>query len=345
MSKKEPCKSDFFVNLFSRGHLNILEKIIFNLPPRTLIWCQDINEDWKQIIKFFLASKNPKILKIRDIRLREEWGLKGPIIHSVSLDSFGIFHVKCFQMINDEVDVVAAANVNETRKCKVIVFDAQTASVRHVLYLKNFDGDDDGDFDVLEVKMSMDRKFLVAYVHQDPEVRFYLVWKRTENYLATSQIRECDREWCQILRPHLQNVPFLVDGSLLIFRREFIDDAGRHVVEYDNWNLEEDVSSKKEFIIANDILPGTWYKHRDGKGIVETFISVSAENKTKHLTTLIDGKRHDQNLDSKIEAAFVIGHSTNSFATMLICTLDMKYFQFFEFKTGMLQRVGVREWR
>ncbi len=49
MSIKEDCfEFDILVEFFKRGLHAVLEKIIFKLPPRSLLACKDVNKVWCQ---------------------------------------------------------------------------------------------------------------------------------------------------------------------------------------------------------------------------------------------------------------------------------------------------------
>jgi len=181
MTIQEHFKSDFLVEFSNRGLNSVLEKIIFKLPPRSILACKEVNKAWHQIIIFYCQSSNPRIRKIREEQLEEEWKKKGPIIQKVSLESFGIFQVHCFHMIGDEDHLIVAANFNKTKKAKIIILSTTTIEV-----LKVLDINSGVDQEVLEIKMSIDKTFLVAYIKTKQAFTeseaYYWVWKRNEDF-------------------------------------------------------------------------------------------------------------------------------------------------------------------
>jgi len=287
MSETNPeTKIDFFTELFARGFRVIMENIILDLPPRIIVACREVNKGWSSILHFYSNSKNKIFPKKRDIRLDQEWRKKDPIIKTICLEKFGIFHVKCFHMIGDENQIVVAAAINETRKAKIIVIDAKMDFVEKILGVTN---SEDVEIDVAEIKMSMEDNFLVAYVHEsDTENRFYQVWNRNKDFSVIPHRQECKPEWCKIIMTHLANIPLLRNGSLFIFIREIFDEWPG--IEYEEWNLV--MNTRKiilEFMKGGGHVPpgGNWFSPRVGFGNWKVFTHSDADEVHYHFTTVV----------------------------------------------------------
>ena len=105
---------DFFAEFFARGLHGLMENIILELPPRAIVACRDVSNNWSAIVDYYSHSKNETYLKRREKQLDQEWRKKDPMIQIICMEKFGIVHVKCFHMICDKNQVVVAAAVNNT---------------------------------------------------------------------------------------------------------------------------------------------------------------------------------------------------------------------------------------
>ena len=56
-------------------------------------------------------------------------------------------------MIGNESQVFVAANINGTKKAKILIIDTKTVSVINIIDVKNSEG---VDIDVLDMKLAMD---------------------------------------------------------------------------------------------------------------------------------------------------------------------------------------------
>ena len=259
MSLLDNSRIDFIKEFYSRGLHNVLEEIVLRLPIRTILSCKEVNDIWRQIILFYHQSENPRIVKIQDQRISKEWKKKTPIIHQLSLEQFLINQVSCFQIIGDEMQVIAAANINQTKFAKIIVIDADTFKVEHILNLKNEEGE---NLEVLEIKMAMDENFLAAFVSDGDGRHFYRVWNRSDNFSDNKIQRFCLPQRLSYIGPHIANIPFLHDGRLLIYKREFQLDA---VYKYEEQDLAHyTVQQLTEVTPGFDFWILTVYRLRNG---------------------------------------------------------------------------------
>jgi hypothetical protein len=327
MTIQEHFKSDFLVEFSNRGLNSVLEKIIFKLPPRSILACKEVNKAWHQIIIFYCQSSNPRIRKIREEQLEEEWKKKGPIIQKVSLESFGIFQVHCFHMIGDEDHLIVAANFNKTKKAKIIILSTTTIEV-----LKVLDINSGVDQEVLEIKMSIDKTFLVAYIKTKQAFTeseaYYWVWKRNEDFSLHPLKFAVKPEKCDFLSHHLANIPFLVNGSLFIHR-----EIHPNQIEYDEWNLNRSLKKSKIVSVPTDFLPKMWYTQRDNLS------NVAALKETTQGKCVMFGKEgfpyHSILIKEWHYEPFIIGHNSDYLAVLLKSTPTyIREFEFYNYKSG-----------
>ena len=181
MSNVEKLNFDFFVDLFNRRLHKILENIIFVLDAQSILTCLQVNCEWCKIVIFYCESKNPKFQKLQNLRITEEWWRKNPVIYKISLEKFNISLLSCLHIIGDEREVLIAALINGTKTAKIILIDSKTVAVKKILDLPS---SKDFDLNVLEIKLSINNNFLVAYIH-DEKSYFYQIWNRNENFMFT----------------------------------------------------------------------------------------------------------------------------------------------------------------
>ena len=284
MSLQDNSRIDFIKEFYNRGLHNVLEEIVLRLPIRAILSCKGVNKYWHQIILFYHRSENPRIVKIQDERISEEWKKKTPIIYQLSLEQFQINQVSCFQIIGDEMQVIVAANINQTKCAKIIVIDADTFEVDHILSLKNEEGK---DLDVLEIKVSMDEKILVAFVSDGAGQHFYQVWNRSDDYSENPQRRACNHKKRFYLHAHLDNIPFLQDGCLLISKKEIINHWPVDICQ--EWDLMKNTIRESKDVIpdyGSDIGRVT-YRLKNSMIMTECFGRLNEHVKTLHQQNIV----------------------------------------------------------
>ena len=247
MLLQENVKIDFIVEFYDQGLHSILERIVLRLPPRTILSCKEVNNNWRQIILFYHQAENTRIAKIQDQRISEEWKKKTPIIYKLSLEKFQINHVSCFQITGDKIQIIIAANINHTKFAKIIIVNADTLEVDCILDLKN---EDEKDLEVLELKIAVDKNFLAAFVADGNNQQFYRVWNRSDNYLENPVQRVWQpghpKATLLYIGTHIANIPFLKEGRLQISRREFIVDP---IYTYEEWDLVQNTTHQLTEVI------------------------------------------------------------------------------------------------
>ena len=269
-------KVDFLSELFRRGLHQILEDIILNLDLRTMLACQTVNHDWQKIVDFLLQSRNSKFLKVKEIKISQEWFKKKPMIFTVSMEKFNIDQIKCLHIIGDEHEVAVAANVNGTRKAKIILIDPKTCAIKSVLGIANSAG---VELDVIEVKMSFDSNFLVAFIQKENlnEKCFYQVWNRSDNYSSKYPKTACRPEDYHkkfgLKGLHLRNIPILSNGHLCISKQGspiLLPNSYKCGLELklDVWkiseNTHETIITSFPYDIYTDHYFGQYFSHKFG---------------------------------------------------------------------------------
>ena len=53
---------DFFAEFFARGLHGLMENIILELPPRAIVACRDVSNNWSAIVDYYSHSKNETYL-------------------------------------------------------------------------------------------------------------------------------------------------------------------------------------------------------------------------------------------------------------------------------------------
>ena len=213
MSCENRKRVDFFVELYNRGLHSIMEDLIMNLDLKSIFACQSVSEDWCNIVHFYMETKNTKFQKLNNVRIGHEWWKKNPVIYKMSLKKFNIDQLQCLHIIGDDNEVLIAANINGTKKAKIILINSKTV-VKMILDLTNSDGMELG---VLDIKMSLDENFLVAYICEE-NYSFHQIWNRKDNYSSNYPRKTClPEQWRKkfgLVDTHLQNIPFLKEGHL-----------------------------------------------------------------------------------------------------------------------------------
>ena len=125
---------EFISDLFNRGFLHILEKIILEFPLRTILACKAVSPEWSSIVSYFHTAKNSRIQKKLDFRMNEEWKNKSPTIISKPfsdlLRQHSVDHIGCCGFIADERHVIMNARLLPGRlNYSILVFDAETLSL------------------------------------------------------------------------------------------------------------------------------------------------------------------------------------------------------------------------
>ena len=331
MSVQENFQLDLLVEFFNLGLHNILEKIIFKLPPRSVLVCKEVNKVWNQIFLFYRQSNNSRIKKIKEKQLVEEWRKKGPIIQKISLESYGIFQVKCFHMIGDDAHLIVAANINETKKSKIIVLSAKTLEVLKILDVAASSIDLDR-----EIKMSMDESFLVANVHSTSADSpcYYFTWQRKKDYSLLPLTIKGGPEYCILLSHHMANVPFLQTGSLLVYKGfQFLTSDQTFMFEFNEWNLSELTKKTKTFFDSPLIDPKSFYPHRDDTDQT-TATKVDPQTFKTHVAVKVSGyPERLLPIVNNLFKPFIVGHY-KAYTAIHWRFGTVRYFAIYDNKTG-----------
>ena len=135
-------RSDFIWTFFQHGFHHILEKIFLSLPPRSILACQKVSSDWKEMIDFYHNSENPRIKRIHEETLNQEWLQGNPIFESFELPgnapSCQTFHH--FTMDDREVAIVGlfSNNSNDYGQPAIHILDAKTLQFKKLIQVRSY---------------------------------------------------------------------------------------------------------------------------------------------------------------------------------------------------------------
>ena len=74
--------NDFIADLFRGGSNHLVERIVKELPFKTISVCKEVSPEWCRIVQHFDESKVPRILRLKDFQICEEWRNKNYTIQS-----------------------------------------------------------------------------------------------------------------------------------------------------------------------------------------------------------------------------------------------------------------------
>ena len=135
---------DALISWFNHGYHDLVEKTLFSLPLRVIIECSKERPEMGKLTKFYLETTNPRVQKILEIRTRQEWLLKDPIVEKVKLttrDKREIVFSAAFDLIADDRHIFLAVEAgmipDVTSRFVVLVLDAKSFEVILVLEIAN----------------------------------------------------------------------------------------------------------------------------------------------------------------------------------------------------------------
>ena len=182
---------DRLFSWFQAGLHDVLERILLSLPAKDMRTVQEVSPNWRTMINFYLESKNPRLVKIRSQRLRQEWTRNDPIVEKInlklSLPDCRDMQVTHMVADNEHIAVAAVADFFLSTEVRSFVFvvDARSLEVVKVLDVDNRDG-------LTNVLLAMNDKYLAAnviyFTPTSEDTQNYLtVWLREKNYRRVDQ--------------------------------------------------------------------------------------------------------------------------------------------------------------
>ena len=68
MASEQEIESDLIVKCFNRNLHHVLEPVFLALPPSSILACQQVSKEWKDIAMFYHESRLPRIQKLQESR-------------------------------------------------------------------------------------------------------------------------------------------------------------------------------------------------------------------------------------------------------------------------------------
>ena len=236
-------ESDILLKWYRQGLHNILEKVVFSLPPRTVFAFKEVKPEWCQVIHYFYHSKVPRMMKIQEKRRNNEWSSKNPIIQTKQIENCLLSGM--IEIEGDDVNVFVSGN--DKNGLKIFVLDAETFKVTHIL--DAFQAHNDS------VNFSIDNRYLsVTLITFDGLLIIYtrLVWDRQKNYsLATMVFNKSLPTFYfnyLILDAHLA---FFTYAGFLFAPIESSNSSIRKQLVYEQVSIC-DKSAKHEWVVSKD---------------------------------------------------------------------------------------------
>ena len=150
-------ENDFYEQWFRSGLHHILERILLNLPVRTLLACTTTSKTWRKITNSFLKSVNPRMKRILEARITAEWNRAEPLLGTVTLC---VNYMSGLHMVADEHNVIIPALVTHqdtlVDEPKILILDAKTLATLHIISLPPWIQPPRGDCFVIRYQVPVD---------------------------------------------------------------------------------------------------------------------------------------------------------------------------------------------
>ena len=179
----------------------------------------DVSEEWKIIILQFYRSIAPRIIKLQDIRIAEEWRNKNFTLYSRALNNNLNFKIKCNGFISDQKVIAMKAILLPQRQPVILVYNALNFAWTHTLGLRQGQpGPGPTVTREIAISLKLDENYLYAYVYVkgDALARF-LIWDRAANFSPyTSQATIDMKNYPHLASSSIVNIPRVHQGVLSI---------------------------------------------------------------------------------------------------------------------------------
>ena len=222
--KEEHNQEDLSPDVISRWFLQslhqVLERIILALPLRSILACRTVSKEWQNIVRYYHQSQVPRLLRMQEIRIHEEWIRKKPFVQPLQ-PSIEVQDVSGFDLVGDENNIFFAYRESAIfSPVKIIIFDSMTSTQTHTLDvseqlkqsdLKHFDA-------IFTMRLGINEKYLVATAvifTRSREINVLLttlVWNRRDNFAVKPQIFQRVKPGRPLeipFHPHLERSPYL----------------------------------------------------------------------------------------------------------------------------------------
>lgn len=101
---------DIITKMFADGFNDILERILFNVPPRTMAIFKEVNRNWASIFRHFQNTSNSRLLTIMEQKLNNSWQHGNPMLDIISLPGVGKYCQNFHHVVMDE-EIVAVVGL------------------------------------------------------------------------------------------------------------------------------------------------------------------------------------------------------------------------------------------
>ena len=260
---KKVIYGDFIVDLFKKGFYHVVEKIIMELPLKSIRSCQQVSQDWFNIVQHFQSSTVPRILKLKDIRIDEEWKNANYTLQSKELEDkyFKSMNHKfsCKSLTADDKNIVISAVVDPSLLRVIVVYDTKDLTANKVLPSQ----EDRTRLPIMNecaaIYIQLDEKYLYAVVGNRSEIKI-LVWNRMD-YFKLFFIKDISTEYkIGGIASHLiANIPYVHNG--LLHLRDSSNSSLKKL-SLDVWNVEKNSKEKMEKTFPSE----NYFLLKDGSG-------------------------------------------------------------------------------
>ena len=126
----EPTGDDVISNFYKNGFHGILEKVILNLPLRTVQAFTEVNKTWSSMINFYQNTENSRLQLIREQMVDRNWQLGVPVLDIVNLPGVERYCHSLHHVVMDEEVVVVVGlyskHPTDNGELFIHIFDAVT---------------------------------------------------------------------------------------------------------------------------------------------------------------------------------------------------------------------------
>ena len=147
----------------------------------------DVSIEWKKIILQLYKSISPRMIKLQDIRIGEEWRNKNFTLYSRALNNNLNFKIKCNGFISDQKVIAMKAILLPQRQPVILVYNGLNFAWTHTLGLRH--GQPEPGPSVtreIAISLKLDENYLYAFVYvKGDALTQFLIWDRKDTFHLT----------------------------------------------------------------------------------------------------------------------------------------------------------------
>jgi len=202
-TKMDPTSSheicDTLMSWFNHGYHDLVEKTFLNLTLKAINTCSKENPDIKKLKKFYQETGSERIRRILEIRRRQEWISKDPIVGKARIAfrnqiEYNLF--SAFDMIADDQHVAIAAFAGKlldvSPRNVIFVMDAKRPKLLKVLEIGDMPNWSYGNKYVW-IKLAINEDYLIANAGYSVATEYktaqydQFIWFRKKNFEKCEQ--------------------------------------------------------------------------------------------------------------------------------------------------------------